>query len=175
MRRLILAIIPALLLAFAAAAWLSSRHTEVQAQTDEWLAPGFQLPDLSGRQYAAGDWQGKVLVVNFWASWCEPCRREIPAFTALQERYRGDGVQVVGIALDDAAKIAEFLRSSGVDPGYPQLMAPGEAGIDLAIAWGNAVGVLPYTVFVDRSGRIAHAHYGELTLDDAAARLRPLL
>jgi thiol-disulfide isomerase/thioredoxin len=168
-------LIPVLLLAFAAAAWLSARDTGMEAEADEWIAPGFRLPDLSGRHHAASDWQGKVLVVNFWASWCEPCRREIPAFAALQQRYRADGLQVVGIALDDAAKIAEFLRSAGIDPGYPQLMAPGGAGIELATAWGNAVGVLPYTVFVDREGRIAHAHFGELTLEAAAARVQPLL
>jgi thiol-disulfide isomerase/thioredoxin len=165
----------ALLLGAASAAWLWSRHVGEQAEADEWIAPGFLLPDLSGQQYALSDWRGKVLLVNFWASWCEPCRREIPAFTALQQRYGEEGVQVVGIGLDDAAKIAEFFRVAGIDPGYPQLMAPGAGGVDLAIAWGNAVGVLPYTVFVDRAGRIAHAHYGELTLEDAASRLEPLL
>jgi len=175
MYRLLLAIIPVLLLAGALTAWLlQSRDAETDAAAEEWLAPGFQLPDLAGRQHAASDWRGNVLMVNFWASWCEPCRREIPALAALQQRHRADGLQIVGIALDDAAKIAEFFRSTGIDPGYPQLMAPGGDGIDLAMAWGNAVGVLPYTVFVDRQCRIAHAHYGELTMEDAARRLQPL-
>lgn len=183
MPRLLLAVIPVLLLALALAVWLPGRQgveTPVDSPSDPmdagtWPAPDFRLPDLSGQRHALADWRGQVLMVNFWASWCEPCRREIPAFIALQERYRADGLQVIGIALDDAAEIARFLQAAGIDSNYPQLLAPGEDGIDLAIAWGNAVGVLPYTVFVDRRGDVVHAHYGELTMDAAAERFRPLL
>lgn len=186
MPRLLLAVIPVLLLALALAVWLPARQAGVDPATGDppdsidadagtWIAPDFTLPDLSGQRHAMADWKGQVLMVNFWASWCEPCRREIPAFTALQNRYRADGLQVVGIALDDAAGITRFLQHAGVDSNYPQLLAPGEEGIDLAIAWGNAVGVLPYTVFVDRSGHIIHAHYGELTMEAAAERFQPLL
>lgn len=186
MPRLLLAVIPVLLLALALAVWLPGRQAGVDAAIDDppdsidagdgvRLAPDFSLPDLSGQRHAMVDWKDRVLMVNFWASWCEPCRREIPAFIALQEQYRADGLQVVGVALDDAAEIARFLQAAGIDSNYPQLLAPGEDGIDLAIAWGNAVGVLPYTVFVDRSGHVVHAHYGELTMEAAAERFRPLL
>jgi thiol-disulfide isomerase/thioredoxin len=71
---------------------------------------GVRLADVEGRQQALDQWRGKVLVVNFWATWCEPCREEIPAFVRLQDKYRMRGVQFVGIAIDQRDKIRMFVR-----------------------------------------------------------------
>lgn len=146
-----------------------SGPADTEGETPALAAPALRLPDIGGTERALGDWAGAVRVVNFWASWCEPCRREMPALTRLQKRHGPEGIQVIGIALDDAAQVAAFLREAGLESNYPQLVAPGPAGLELAAAWNNPAGVLPYTVFVDRDGRIAHRHFGELTYEEAVA------
>ena len=126
------------------------------------------LPDLAGRQQALTQWQGKVIIVNFWATWCPPCLREIPEFVRVQERLGSRGVQFVGIAIDDKAKVASFVASHKIN--YPVLIAEAE-GITLARAAGNRLGGLPFTVIIDRQGKTAKVELG--TLDEK--KLNPLL
>jgi thiol-disulfide isomerase/thioredoxin len=98
------------------------------------------LPDLQGQRRKVGDWKGKVLVVNFWATWCEPCVEEVPQFVRLQALHGEKGVQFVGIAVDQAAKVQDFAKTYRIN--YPLLI--GQAGaIELARAAGNARGGLP--------------------------------
>jgi peroxiredoxin len=137
------------------------------------LAPGdrireFTLPDTEGRAQASSQWAGRVRVVNFWATWCPPCRREIPALVGLQQDYGARGLQVIGIAMEDAASVAAFAREAGID--YPLLVGE-QAVAELATALGNPHGALPYTVVIDRGGRIAHQQAGEVTRE----RLVPIL
>ncbi|MCC6208684.1 MAG: TlpA family protein disulfide reductase [Gammaproteobacteria bacterium] len=136
--------------------------------------PAFTLPDALGLSHDVGEWDGRVLVVNFWATWCQPCVREIPAFVDLQKQYAGHGVQFVGIALDTAPQVAAFFDGLGFEPNYPSLIG-GTNAIAVAEAYGNNVGILPYTVLVDRSGKIAYAQYGELTRDSAEQMILNLL
>ena len=137
--------------------------------------PDFRLPDREGREREAAEWDGRVLMVNFWASWCVPCRREIPELIELQAEYGASGLQVVGIALDEHAQIERFLAGIGVELNYPSLVSPDLEGIAIARAYGNGIGILPYTVLVDRSGRIAFAQFGEITRGQAEPRIRLLL
>jgi thiol-disulfide isomerase/thioredoxin len=117
------------------------------------------LPDLQGQQQPIAQWKGQVLIVNFWATWCPPCLKEIPEFIRLQEQYRARGVQFVGIAIDDRGKVAEFADRLGMN--YPVLVAELE-GIALARKAGNRLGGLPFTVIIDRQGRTSKIELGVL-------------
>ncbi len=110
------------------------------------------------------EWDGKLLVVNFWATWCPPCLHEIPMFIALQERYGDQGLQLIGIAIDDGDKVAVFVEEIGLN--YPALHGQLDA-IEVMAAYGNKSGGLPYTVIISRSGQIVARHPG--VLDEAAA------
>ena len=127
-----------------------------------------RLNDPRGAPQPMAQWQGKVLVVNFWATWCPPCLKEIPEFIRLQQRYGPKGVQFVGIAIDNAAQVTGFMAKYGMN--YPVLMAERE-GLDLARAAGNRLGGLPFTVVIDRQGKAAHVELG--VLDEH--KLSPLL
>ena len=118
-----------------------------------------RLSDLSGNPRSVVEWQGRVLVCNFWATWCAPCREEIPLLVAARETYAAKGVEIVGIAIDSATKIVEYLRS--VHISYPILLADA-TGMELMRALGNEAGGLPYTVFFDRDGRSAKRKLGAL-------------
>lgn len=121
--------------------------------------PDFSLPDLEGRQHGPGEWAGKVLILNFWASWCPPCLQEIPAFIRLQEKYSERGVQFVGIALQRAEEVRDFVIAKGIN--YPVLAGEADV-IRVAEGYGNQIGTLPYTVFIDREQRIAFIKRGPL-------------
>ncbi len=118
-----------------------------------------RLADTRGHPQALADWRGKVLVVNFWASWCPPCREEIPAFSRLQRKYRDNGVQFVGLAVENVQKVAAFADPLPIS--YPMLVAENE-GNDMMRQLGNATLGLPYTVVVDRGGKIVFTHLGRL-------------
>lgn len=137
--------------------------------------PSFQLPDRLGLSHQVGEWDGRVVMLNFWASWCKPCRREIPVFTELQDAYQDRGLQIVGLAIDDLPDVNTFIGELGVDINYPMLIAGEDRGIEIARDYGNRFGVLPYTVVIDRAGRIAFVQYGELTRAHAEQLLLRLL
>lgn len=114
--------------------------------------------DLDGRERHMSEWAGKLLVVNFWATWCPPCRKEIPAFITLQDRYAADGVQFVGIALDRLDAVREYAAATGMN--YPVLV--GETAVaDYMRALGNTIGALPFSVLIARDGTILETRQGE--------------
>jgi thiol-disulfide isomerase/thioredoxin len=126
---------------------------------DASMLLGVALPDASGNQQPLSQWKGKVLVVNFWATWCPPCRDEMPEFVLAQRELGGRGVQFVGIAVDEPDKVRHFAREIGLN--YPALIG-GYGAIELSRTLGNRVGGLPFTVIVDRGGRVAHVQLGPL-------------
>jgi thiol-disulfide isomerase/thioredoxin len=111
-------------------------------------------------------------VVNFWATWCPPCRQEVPEFIALQKQYGAQGLQFVGIALDEKAKIQNFMDEVGIN--YPVLVGDLEA-IALAQTSGNRLGGLPYTVVIDQKGNIIATEMGALSKEKLIAIISPLL
>ena len=133
---------------------------------------GVALPDTGGREQSIGQWRGKVLVVNFWATWCVPCREEMPEFVKLQKEQGDRGLQFVGIAIDDVAKVKAF--AAELELNYPALIG-GYGAIELSKALGNRLGALPYTLIVDRSGRISHAQLGPIKLAELRAIISQLI
>ena len=130
------------------------------------------LPDLSGQTQRLSQWRGKVLVVNFWATWCSPCRKEIPELVRAQATNGPRGLQIVGIAIDDRDKVGPY--AAQMRTNYPVLVGELDA-MELARAAGNELGGLPFTVIFARDGRPAHTELG--TLDEAklAKLVVPLL
>jgi len=118
------------------------------------------------------EWNGQVVLVNFWATWCPPCKKEMPAFIQLQEQYAKQGFQVIGIALDNEDSVRDFADAMGVK--YPLLPAD-HAGLKLSRDYGNDIGALPYSVFVGRDGIITQTHIGELSKDQVEGIIKPML
>ena len=135
---------------------------------------GLELADTNGARQPLAQWKGKILVLNFWATWCPPCRKEIPAFSAMSGKYRDKGVQFVGISIDTPTNVRDFQREHRV--GYPLLIAETE-GSDLMRQLGNSRMGLPYTVVIDRSGSIVMTRLGnvpEAQLDEFLGKvIRP--
>jgi thiol-disulfide isomerase/thioredoxin len=130
------------------------------------------FPDLSGKQRAFGEWQGKVVVLNFWATWCSPCLEEIPLFVKLQSKYADQGLVFVGLAIDEGEKVAPYARKLGVN--YPILL--GEAdGSQFGHRLGNLSGSLPFSAIIDRSGKVVTTRLGIFKEDQLEKILRPLL
>jgi thiol-disulfide isomerase/thioredoxin len=146
--------------------WLANSRGDAEALRSARLA------DLSGKLRTLDEWRGRILVVNFWATWCPPCREEIPALVRAHDRFLPSGVEFVGIAIDQVAKVVEFARN--VHISYPLLMADA-TGLDLMRKLGNPSGGLPFTVVLDRKGSIAHRNLGALTQQKIEDQLGPML
>ena len=127
------------------------------------VLPPLSLPGLDGRLHRLTDWKDRMRLVNFWASWCEPCRREIPLLRSLRRERAADRLEIVGIAIDSRDAAQTYARSSGID--YPVLVGE-QGGLEAAAAFGMDP-VLPFSVFADRAGRIVALKVGELHRDEA--------
>ena len=134
--------------------------------------PDFSMADVDGKQQSVSQWDGKVMLINFWATWCPPCRREIPAFIKLQDDYREKGLVIVGIALDTQQAAIDFVDPMGIN--YPILVGEVD-GISLTQKYGNDLGVLPYSVIVDRNGVIQQSFRHEVSYEDAEKMVTPYL
>jgi thiol-disulfide isomerase/thioredoxin len=117
-------------------------------------------------------WRGNVLIVNFWATWCTPCREEIPGFIKFQERLRARGVQFVGVAIDQKERVAPYAREMGIN--YPILVG-GLETMEFARQLGNDRGVLPFTLIIDREGAVYRAEIGILRPEKLETLLARLL
>ena len=153
------------------ATWLGSRPSvpaEGTIAPASLLAAGFA--DTRGRPQALAQFQAKVVVVNFWATWCAPCREEMPAFVRLQRRWAGD-VQFVGLSSEEPEQVERFGRSLGVT--YP-LWVGGEAVAELSRRLGNRLGVLPHTVILDAQGHVLESRVGPYSESELDKKLGTL-
>ncbi|MFH1043825.1 MAG: TlpA disulfide reductase family protein [Pseudomonadota bacterium] len=141
------------------------------AQTGR-LVLAAQLQGLDGKPQGVGQWRGSILVVNFWATWCGPCREEIPAFIRLQNQYRERGVTFVGIAVDQKDKVESYAREIGIN--YPVLVG-GLETMELARQAGNKKSVLPFTLVLDRNALAVTSQIGPIKPEKLEAVLIPLL
>jgi thiol-disulfide isomerase/thioredoxin len=151
--------------------WIApaTKHSSVQTAGAHPPAPEFSLTDLNGRQIDLADRKGKVVLLDFWATWCGPCRIEIPGFVELQERYRDQGLSVIGISFDDGPEpVREFYREFKMN--YPVAM-----GTDrVAELYGGILG-LPTTFLIGRDGRIYAKHVGATDLSVFEDEIKELL
>ena len=139
-----------------------------------WSAEGVahlfatRLDDSSGNAQPIAQWRGKTLVVNFWATWCPPCREEMTIFSRLQAKYAANGVQFVGIALDTADNVSRYAQQQSI--GYPLLVGDAYAG-ELAQQLGDASVALPYTVVINATDQVKLARLGRVGEDELDALL----
>lgn len=134
--------------------------------------PDTVLPDLEGNIRDISEWEGKVVLVNFWATWCPPCRREIPEFIEVREKYKDQGFEILGIAIDTPDMVKEFVRTMGIE--YPIMHGEMDA-VSISSAYGNAMGGLPYSALLDREGNIQFIRTGELSKHVLEEQLQELL
>lgn len=128
--------------------------------------PALTLPDIQGKPRALSEWKGRPLLINFWATWCEPCRREIPLLKQLRAQHAKDGLEIIGIAIDFRDAVRGYAGTAGID--YPVLVAEEDATAPKAFGVGMG---LPTTVFADREGRIVGRHVGELRGEEAGKQI----
>jgi thiol-disulfide isomerase/thioredoxin len=127
------------------------------------VLPELALPGLDGTPHRLTDWKGRPLVVNFWATWCEPCRREIPLLKSLRRERATDRLEIVGIAIDFRDAAQKYAQDTGID--YPVLVGE-QGGLEAVAAFGMDA-VLPFSAFADPAGRIVTLKVGELHRDEA--------
>jgi thiol-disulfide isomerase/thioredoxin len=155
----------------AAAAGAVAGALALQARSGAADLLAARYPDLEGRVHRLLDWRGKVLLCNFWATWCAPCREEVPILVSAKGQWAAHGLEVVGIGIDSAAKMREFSKTYKIN--YPLLVADATA-LELMRKLGNRGGGLPYTVILDDTGAVVRRHLGAFTAPDLRRLLESL-
>ena len=153
----------------AAVATPDTEEPQAAAATEESSAlpaqlPDFTLGDLEGKPRSILSWPGKSMIVNFWATWCAPCRREIPLLRELQKQHGPEGFQIVGVAVDLREDVVKYAQEIGID--YPVLIGE-QDGLDAVNKFGQGSIGFPFTVFTDNQGRIVLFHLGEIRKEQA--------
>ena len=171
MNRKTLIILFAAFVALTAGIFAQSSLTLIKDAGNSQL-PEIILPDLQGKQRNITEWQGKVIIINFWATWCPPCLKEIPEFIELQKELGDLGLQFIGIAIEEQQPVDEYV--SLININYPILIGE-DSGIALSVALGNLINAVPFSVVVDRKGNIAHRQPGEFSKQQILEIVNPLL
>jgi len=150
--------------------WISPAvKTQMKSSGDHPLSPGFSLTDITGKPLKLSDYQGKVVMLDFWATWCGPCRIEIPGFVQLQKQYGGQGLAIIGISMDDDSQpVVDFYKELHMN--YPVAVGNDRLGE----LYGGVLG-LPTTFLIGRDGRIYAKHVGATDLDVFEAEIKQLL
>ena len=161
MRRLtagfLIAVIAATTGFFAYRTW-SLQEARALAVANLWQVA---LPDRYGNIQRVEQWKRRILVINFWATWCDPCREEIPDLVSVQTKYAEKNVQLVGIAADSASKVRKFAEDMKIE--YPLLIGGADV-IELMRTLGNKAGALPFTVVVGPAGEIISTRLGRISV-----------
>ena len=141
--------------------WISQTGLASDPSVKAFFTNPWQTPD--GKSANTEDWRGKVLVVNFWASWCPPCVEEMPTLDKIAQEYAAKNVLIVGIGIDSPSNIRQFLEKTPVS--YP-IMIGGLDGSALAKQMGNAQGALPYTVIINAKGKSVYTKLGKISEEE---------
>jgi len=165
------------LAAFGAGVWVNQARLVVPEASPSAVTPATKLyaitlPDLQGRPQRVEQWRGKVLVINFWATWCAPCREEIPVFVEMQQKYGAQGLQFVGISIDQADKTSDF--SANFKINYPTLIGTFDS-VEVSRQAGNIRRALPFTVVLNRQGEVVTTELGGLTQQRLETIIKPLI
>jgi len=168
-------VLAVLLLLSVAPLWAQSGAPAqiLQPLTDPHTAPELGLVALDGREYGLADFEGRVILVNFWATWCPPCRKEMPALQRLAQHFQGEAFEVVGVNVGESVeRIQDFLQTLPVLPDFPMLLDP-----DGSVSQAWHARVVPTTWVVDRSGDIVLGAVGEVDFDspDLRGQLQALI
>ena len=162
--KIVVAVIAAGLLSLAGLAmWIGQSGAPTAKLSELDVSAGTiytsSFPDTEGKQQSLGQWQHKLLIINFWATWCGPCKDEMPIFAKLQKKYGANGLQIIGIAADLPSNVVNFDKKLNV--GYPLL--PDEArAIEFSKRLGNRLGLLPHTVIVRPGGDVLKSQLGAI-------------
>ena len=132
------------------------------------VLPDFTLANLEGQPQSIRSWTGKSMIVNFWATWCAPCRREIPLLKKIQAEHGAEGFQIVGVAVDFRDDVLKYAKEIGID--YPLLIGE-EDGLEAVTKFGQGSLGFPFTVFTDNQQRLVLFHLGELHPEQAKIML----
>jgi thiol-disulfide isomerase/thioredoxin len=155
----------------AAAGYFYRQHgsASVPAEATETagtpLPAGVVLTDLDGVTHKLQDWHGKLLMINFWATWCTPCLKEIPLLTKAQTEYASRGLQIIGPAVDDPEEVKKAAKGP-LAINYPVMTGTPDAMLGLLNDFGNTAGALPFSVIVAADGTVVHQQLGEFTAED---------
>jgi peroxiredoxin len=160
----------AAVVAFATTGCGPKKEPEPPAPKVAMAAPSWQLPNVDGKLVSSDEFKGKVVVVDFWATWCGPCREEIPGYVALQEKYGKDGLVVVGVSLDQAGPkvVKDFIAKSAIN--YRVVM-----GDEAVVTAFGGVEAIPTTFLIDRSGQIRDRKVGVEARDSYEKKVAALL
>ncbi len=149
--------------------FFAKKHFSAEEMPTE--AVQFALKDYLGVEQPQSQWQDKVLLINFWATWCAPCREEMPLLADFQDRYQEQGLQVIGITLDDPEPVQRFADT--MDINYPLLISD-DTTPDLMYKY-NEVGAIPFSLITNRQGIVVDKKLGVFTADELKSIIKPLL
>ena len=140
--------------------------------SDKNVLASASFTDMQGQQQALKQWQGKIIVLNFWATWCPPCREEMPELSTMQKQYIKQNLVIVGLSTDDFEKTKNFVETA---PVSYQILAGDIEAMSFAESLGNDRGILPYTVIIDANGNVVERFFGRINQQLLEKTITPLL